>query len=341
MMEKKAKKWLLYLDANNLYGWAMSQYLPTGGFKWLSTKPIEATSPLVQKILSLKEKSNRGCCLEVKLSIPKELQPKFRDYPMCPERKKVPYDWYGSKQKEWIGKQRPDTEKLILTLHDKDHYVIHYRNLQQCIREGYVLEKVYRILEFDQSPWMEPYIAMNTQRRAKAKNAFEKNFWKLMNNSVFGKTMEDVRKRVNIDLVRQVGEERRLRRLISDPAFVSRKIFYGANLVAVHRRQTNVKLNKPEYVGACILDLSKYFMYDFWYGYLKKKYGDRVRLLYTDTDSLIIEIETENIYQDMIDDCIIGNLPSMSHNLPGRTNSNIMGFISRSSLFNSVVFNSL
>jgi len=162
-----------------------------------------------------------------------------------------------------------------------------------------------------------------------------------MNNSVFGKTMEDVRKRVNIDLVRQVGEERRLRRLISDPAFVSRKIFYGANLVAVHRRQTNVKLNKPEYVGACILDLSKYYMYDFWYGYLKRKYGDRVKLLYTDTDSLIIEIETENIYQDMIDDCIIGNLPSMSHNLPGRTNSNIMGVISRSSLFNSVVFNSL
>ena len=120
---------------------------------------------------------------------------------------------------------------------------------------------------------MEPYIAMNTQLRAKAKNAFEKDFWKLMNNSVFGKTMEDVRKRVNIDLVRQVGEERRL---ISDPAFVSRKIFYGANLVAVHRRQTNVKLNKPEYVGACILDLSKYYMYDFWYGYLKKKYGDKV-----------------------------------------------------------------
>ncbi|CAG8675223.1 22279_t:CDS:2, partial [Dentiscutata erythropus] len=183
--------------------------------------------------------SNRGCCLEVKLSIPKELHPKFRDYPMCPERK-------------------------------NDYYVIHYRNLQQCIKEGYVLEKVYRILGFEQSPWLELYIVMNTQRRAKAKNAFKKDFWKLMNNLVFGKTMKDVKKRVNIDLVRQVGEEQRLRRLISDPVFVSRKIFYGANLVAVHRRQTNVKLNKPEYVGAY---------------------------------SLIIEIETENIYQDMIDNC--------------------------------------
>ncbi|CAG8753500.1 2899_t:CDS:2, partial [Gigaspora rosea] len=123
------------------------------------------------------EKCEHRKKIEVKLTIPKELYPKFRDYPMCPERKK------------------------------------------QCIREEYVLEKVYRILEFDQSPWLEPYIAMNTQRRAKAKNAFEKDFWKLMNNSVFGKTMEDVRKRVNIDLVRQVGEEHRLRRLISDSAF--------------------------------------------------------------------------------------------------------------------------
>ncbi|CAG8718518.1 4263_t:CDS:2 [Dentiscutata erythropus] len=115
-------------------------------------------------------------------------------YPMCPEQKNVPYDWYSSNQKEWAGKQHSDTEKLILTLHDKNHYVIHYRNLQQCIKEGYVFEKVYQILGFEQSPWLEPYIAINTQRRAKAKNAFEKDFWKLMNNSVFGKTMEDVRK---------------------------------------------------------------------------------------------------------------------------------------------------
>ncbi|CAG8778113.1 19036_t:CDS:2, partial [Dentiscutata erythropus] len=162
----------------------MSQYLPTGGFKWVSNQFIKTTQPLVQKILSLKENSNRGCCLEVKLSIPKELH-------------------LNSKQKEWTGKQYPDSENLILTFHNKDNYVIHYRNLQQCIKEGYILEKVYRILGFNQSLWIELYIAMNTQRYAKAKNAFEKDFWKLMNNSVFGKTMEDVRKRVNIDLVRQ------------------------------------------------------------------------------------------------------------------------------------------
>ncbi|CAG8614482.1 5147_t:CDS:2, partial [Ambispora gerdemannii] len=212
--------------ANNLYGWAMSQYLPIGEFKWLSTKPLEASHPLMQKILTIKEKSNQGCCLEVKLTIPKD-----------------------SKQKEWADKQRSDTEKLILTLHDKDYYVIHYRNLQQCIREGYVLKKVYQILGFDQSPWMKPYIAMNTQ-----------------------------------------GCEKTCKYRFSET-------------VAVYQRQINVKLNKPEYIKACILDLSKYYMYDFWYGYLKKKYDDKVKLLYTDTDSLIIEIEMENIYQDIIDDC--------------------------------------
>ncbi|CAG8726928.1 15092_t:CDS:1, partial [Dentiscutata erythropus] len=83
---------------------------------------------------------------------------------MSPERKNVPYDWYSLKQKEWAGKQHSDTEKLILTLYNKDYYVIYYRNLQQYIKEGYVLEKVYRILGFGQSPWLEPYIAINTQR---------------------------------------------------------------------------------------------------------------------------------------------------------------------------------
>ena len=192
-------------------------------------------------------------------------------------------------------------KKLVITLNDKDHYTLHYRCLQQCLNQGLILEKVYNVLEFDQSPWMEPYISGNTQRRKKAKNAFEKDFWKLMNNSVFGKTMEDVRRRQKIDLVRVIGEERRLRKLLSDPAFIGRKIFYGANLLAVHRKQTNVFMNKPVIVGVSILDLAKYFMYDYWYEHLKKIYGERVKLLYTDTDSLIIEVETDDVYQDMVD----------------------------------------
>ena len=90
--------------------------------------------------------------------------------------------------------------------------------------------------------------------------------------------------------------------MLADPALVGRKIFHGSNLIAVHRKQTNVILNKPIYVGASILDLSKYYMYDFWYGHIKHKYGDRAKLCYTDMDSLIIEIKTEDVYADMIED---------------------------------------
>src|SRR5947207_1121213 len=123
-----------------------------------------------------------------------------------------------------------------------------------------------------------------------------------MNNAVFGKTMEDVRRRKRVDLVRPIGEEYRLGKMLADPALVGCKIFYGCHLIAVHRRQTHVTLNKPIYVGATILDLSKYYKYDFWYNHIKRKYGKRARLCYTDTDSFIIEIETEDIYADMIKD---------------------------------------
>src|SRR4051794_21562401 len=117
--------------------------------------------------------------------------------------------------------------------------------------------------------------------------------------------MEDVKKRSRIDLVCPEGDEkeqRHLRKMIADPAFISRKIFYGSNLCAVHRLQTMIKLDKPIYVGVAILDLSKYYMYEFWYHHIKQRYGDRANLCYTDTDSLIIEIETENVFNDMIED---------------------------------------
>jgi hypothetical protein len=298
--KRKANKWLLYLDANNLYGWAMSQYLPTGGFRWLDLDKLP-------DIRSISPTAKRGSAWEVKLKYPDELHPIHTEYPLCPERRIVKRQELGPHQNNDLidklsGGKFAETEKLVATLETKDRYIIHYRNLQQCLELGMELEHVYRVLEFDQSPWLEPYITANTIRRRDAKNAFEKDLWKLMNNAVFGKTMEDVRRRTRVDLVRPIGEEHRLRKMLADPALVGRKIFHGSNLIAVHRKQTNVVLNKPIYVGASILDLSKYYMYDFWYNHIKRKYGDRAKLCYTDTDSLIIEIETEDVYADMIED---------------------------------------
>ena len=156
------------------------------------------------------------------------------------------------------------------------------------------LTKVHRALEFRQTPWLKQYIDFNTVKRTAAKNDFEKDFFKLMNNSVFGKTMENIRKRVD---VRLVCDAKKLTKLVSKPTFVSSKII-NEDMVIVHKIKECIKLNKPAYVGMSILDLSKTLMYDFHYNYIKKKYSAKAKLCFTDTDSLTYEIETEDVYQD-------------------------------------------
>ena len=188
--------------------------------------------------------------------------------------------------------------KLIPTLKDKKEYVLHYRNLQLYLDLGLEIKKVHRVLEFNQSPWLKQYIVFNTEKRKHAKNSFEKDFFKLMNNSVFGKCCENLRKRVD---VRLVTDEKKLDKLTSKPTNVSSKIF-NENLMAVHKVKETFTLNRPAYVGMCILDLSKTLMYDFHYNYIKKKYGNRTRLLFTDTDSLTYEIEAEDVYNDFWND---------------------------------------
>ena len=188
-------------------------------------------------------------------------------------------------------------EKIIPNLYNKEKYVLHYRNLQLYLKLGMKLKKIHRALEFSQSNWLEKYIAFNTKKRAEADNPFDKDFFKLMNNSVFGKTMENLRKRCNIKLVTDPQE---MERLAAKPTYVSHKIFHE-NLVAVHSKLTKLKLDKPFYVGMTILDLSKTLMYDFHYNYIQKKYPD-AKLLFTDTDSLTYHIKTEDIYRDFLAD---------------------------------------
>ena len=190
-------------------------------------------------------------------------------------------------------------------LKSKEKYVLHYQNLQLYLDLGLNLTKVHRVLEFNQSPWLKQYIDFNTEKRKYARKPFEKDFFKLMNNSVFGKTMENLRKRVD---VRLVTNEKKLLKLTSKPTYVSSKIF-NENLVAVHKIKEALTLNRPTYVGMCFHDLSKTLINDFHDNYIKKKYGDKAKLLFTDTDSLAkllftdtdsltYEIETEDVYQD-------------------------------------------
>ena len=282
-----------YLGANNLYGWAMSQKLPRGDFRWIP-------SPEYINLDSYDENSAKGLILEVHLEYPPELHHLHNDYPLAPEKMLVREEMLSDYSREILGREGMKigkVQKLIPNLRDKKEYVLHYRNLQLYLSLGLKLTKIHRALEFSQSNWLEPYIAFNTQKRSGAKNAFENDFFKLMNNSVFGKTMENLRKRSNIQLV---TDPEKMLRLAARPTYISHKIFHE-NLVAVHCKQTKLLLNKPSYVGMSILELSKTLMYDFHYNYILKKYPE-AQLLFTDTDSLTYHIKTEDIYSDFLQD---------------------------------------
>ena len=288
-------KYLMYSDANNLYGWAMSQYLPTGNFKWLNEKQINQIN-----WTNIDAKNKKGYLLEVDLEYPKELHDLHNDYPCAAEQIKVTQNMlsdYCQKIAQKFGIKTGQVTKLIPTLSNKTKYVLHYRNLQLYRELGLKLTKIHRVLSFNQSPWLKKYIDFNTHQRTQAKNAFEKDSFKLMNNSVFGKTMENIRKREDIRLV---TTPKQLTKLASKPTFIGSKIF-NKNLVAVHKIKESLTLNRPAYVGMCILDLSKTLMYDFHYNFIKRKYGAKAKLLFTDTDSLTYEIEAEDVYKDFWD----------------------------------------
>ena len=164
--------YLRYQDANNLHGWAMSQPLPTEGVKWVDVNP--------NKISELATRTDKGYILEADVSYLKDLHNSQNDCPFMCERMEI-----------------NGVEKLVPNLRDKKSYVIHIQALNQALQHGLRLDRIHRAIEFDQSPWLKTYIDCNTQLRTAAINDFEKDFFKLMNNSVFAKTMENIRKHRN------------------------------------------------------------------------------------------------------------------------------------------------
>ena len=162
------------------------------------------------------------------------------------------------------------------------------------------LNKVRRVIEFDQESWLEPYIRMNTKFRKQSKSDFETDFYKLMNNSVFGKTMENLRNRVDAKIARD-WETDKISKLVSSPSF-ERFTSFGNDMAGIHMQKTKLVLNKPVYTGMTILENSKILTYDFFYNYLKAKYGPKCELIYINTDSLLLNIQTEDAYKDINED---------------------------------------
>ena len=272
----------------------------------MPTEILGKVSPeKVPDIQSIAPDAEIGYMLELDLEAPVHLHDYFADYPLAPEKQIIPEDWlslYNERlvQDKEVGNGKyMSGEKLVQTLYPKKNYVVHYRALQTYMKFGMKITKIHSAIKFRQSPWMKDYIEKNIRKRKIAKangDEFGVMYYKLKNNAVFGKQMENVRKHMRVELLR-TEEDKKIRRLASSPLYVGFKAFEGG-ITAVHMLKSTVTLNKPIYVGQAILDISKAMMFNFWYGYIKPRYEDKARLLYTDTDSLIMWIETEDIYKD-------------------------------------------
>jgi hypothetical protein len=290
----KPSSFIMYVDANNLYGWAMSQPMPIGNYRW-HRDPSQFTE---ERILQLPDTDDIGYLFEVDLDIPVELHDKFRHYPLAPESLSVNEEEvseHTKKLREKTQSKHDGTVKLLCTLKNKRHYTTHYRNLKLYLKLGYKLVQVHRVLQFAQRPWIKDYIATNTAKRAQCTNEFSKDLFKLLNNAVFGKFLQDDRKHRKAAVCNNPWK---YQKHVSSPFYDSRKIV-NEDTVITYLRKDEIMLDKPIIVGVSILELSKLHMYDFYYNTLYRIFGDRLRLLMTDTDSLCFQVESDDFHEEI------------------------------------------
>lgn len=284
-----------YVDANNLYGASMSKSLPTGNFRWLREDEIKAVD-----IMKLDPDGDTCYILEVDLGYPVHLHDIHTDYPLAVEKKLVQESQlspFNRKCLESVSQKFTATEKLCPDLNDKTKYVMSLRNLQLCIKQGLDLRNIHRVLVADQSNFLKPYIDFNSRKRQESKSKFSSDFFKLCNNAIYGKFIEDIRKRTNVVAAR---DERKAHKLIAKPQYKGFKVL-DENVTLVQSLKKVVKLNKPIACGFMVLENAKCIMGSFWYEILKPRYGSNIKLLLSDTDSFIYAVYTEDGYNDLYD----------------------------------------
>ena len=287
---------LKYYDQNNLYGSSLSKPLPHSEFSWLNQDELEYYSN-PSNILKIPDEGDWGYYFEVDLIYPNSIKNKTADFPLAPESGEVTEDMFSPFMSQFhnnlteCGQPRyKPCRKLLLTQYDKKNYLVHFCILKFYLEMGMLLKSVHRIIKFRQKAFLKPYIDSNSQKRALAQNNFEKDFYKYKNNSLFGKTMEDVRKRMNYKLV---VDEQKYHKLTSSPLFIDRDII-DEDLVGVKMIKSEVELCKPIYIGQAVLDYSKLEMYQLFYKILKPcPLVKEVRLLGGDTDSFFLGITTQ------------------------------------------------
>ena len=270
---RDAETELLYIDINNLYGWALSQQLPARDFKWV-VEPAELAAIMSRPLPD--ETADHGYVMQVDLSVPAELHDRLSDLPPAPVSQCPP----GSKQK-----------KLLLSFEPKKHYVIHSALLKFYIEElGVKVDCVHRDISFSQERVFSNYIAKNTEKRAQSTTKFKKDYYKLKNNALYGKTVENLKKRKD---VRLCNNRTSFVAQSSKPTY-RRCIIIKENLVAAMLNKESICLDRPVYIGQAVLDLSKLRMYRLQYVELQRYRhqfpGSKINIIAGDTDSFFLEV---------------------------------------------------
>ena len=289
---KVRSSFILYTDANNLYGLAMSEPLPYDDFNWLSPEEFEHIDWIAQH-----DDQEVGYFVECDLHYPDELHDEHNDYPLAAERIVVEDHLLSGNQhglREHYAISHSATSKLIPNFFDKTKMLLHYRNLRFYLLHGMELTRVHRVIRFKQARWLEPYIRTNTELRAISKDPIEVKLRKDMVNVIYGKTCENLTKRTDIRLV---NTKQQCQKLIAKPQCIRSQIF-AEDLVGIALQMVKCLINRPTYVGFAVLELSKLHMYKFHYDHFTQWYPT-AELLFTDTDSLVYQVFTKDLYVDL------------------------------------------
>ena len=342
---KEGDKWILYTDANNLYGWAMCKKLPYADFKWVKSKGAQGhtVEETEEMIVNYDPESDTGYVIEVDLEYPSELHDKHWDFPLAPYNRPVKTEELSDYQKNVLGEEKhAETSKLIADFKDRVKQGYHIEYLQFLIKHGLKLKKVHRMISFKQDYIMKSYIDKNSALRAKAENDFDKGLYKLANNSLYGKTMENVRDRLEmknmpynktkiVDGKKVPMTEEEIKTNIakhqSNPFFKYHSIDLKSSKL-LQFKQKKATLDKPVYTGSQILDYSKLLMSKFFYETLIPHFGrENVTMAYTDTDSFVLEITTKDLDEELAKlsaDFDFSNYPT-THELHDVNNKKVPG----------------
>ena len=310
--DTKESKYIIYLDKNSLYSEAMLNKLPISNFTW---EDVNFTS---EDILNIDENGDYAYIYQVDLDYPDHLHNTHNDYPLAPEHLEIDNDMLSPYNSKILGEKTCKVTKLCPNLLNKTNYIAHISNLKYYISKGLILKKVHKVLKFKQTNWITPYIDLCLENRKNAINDFDKNLHKKCMNAVFGKTMENIRNRLRVELV---DCDERAVKYIAKPSFKTVSRFCD-HLIGVTLSQIKITLNKPVYAGFAILELSKLSMAKFHYDHIKMLYGRKSKLLATDTDSYFYEIITDDLYKDMCENEYLYDFSNYPNDHPNFSNKN-------------------